>query len=152
MDAERIFQAVMRFYTERDYACLPEFTLKTNRRPDITCLHQDGTILMVEVKSSVNDFKTDKKWHEYAEWADRLYFAVGQEFPIEILPDEDKCGVIITDGFDCHITREAPLRKLAGSRRNNLGHLRWPTDRTTPFSWLVGRVYGVLPPSPGCSG
>ena len=55
------FQAVMRFYTERGYACLPEFTLKTNRRPDITCLHKDGTILMVEVKSSVNDFKTDKK-------------------------------------------------------------------------------------------
>ena len=120
MDAERIFQAVMRFYTERGYACLPEFTLKTNRRPDITCLHKDGTILMVEVKSSVNDFKTDKKWHEYAEWADRLYFAVGQEFPTEILPDEDQCGVMITDGFDCHIMREAPLRKLAGSRRNHL--------------------------------
>ena len=120
MDAERIFQAVIRFYTESGYACLTEFTLKTNRRPDITCLHKDGTILMVEVKSSVNDFKTDKKWHEYAEWADRLYFAVGQEFPTEILPDEDQCGVIITDGFDCHITREAPLRKLAGSRRNHL--------------------------------
>ena len=120
MDAERIFQAVMRFYTERGYACLPEFTLKTNRRPDITCLHKDGTILMVEVKSSVHDFKTDKKWHEYAEWADRLYFAVGQEFPTKILPDEDQCGVMITDGFDCHITREAPLRKLAGSRRNHL--------------------------------
>ena len=75
MNAERIFQAVMRFYTETGYACLPEFTLKTNRRPDITCLHKDGTIIMIEVKSSVTDFKTDKKWHEYAEWADALYFA-----------------------------------------------------------------------------
>lgn len=120
MEAERIFHAVMRFYTEAGYACLPEFTLKTNRRPDITCLHKDGTIIMIEVKSTVNDFKTDKKWHEYAEWADKLYFAVGEDFPAAILPDEDSCGVIITDGFDCHVTREAPLHKLAAARRSHL--------------------------------
>lgn len=120
MDAERIFQAVMRFYTETGYACLPEFTLKTNRRPDITCLHKDGTIIMIEVKSSVTDFKTDKKWHEYAEWADKLYFAVGDDFPTDILPDAQQCGIIITDGFDCHMMREAPVHKLAAARRHHL--------------------------------
>ena len=120
MDAERIFQAVMRFYTEGGYACLPEFTLKTNRRPDITCLHKDGTIIMIEVKSSVTDFKTDKKWHEYAEWADKLYFAVGDDFPTDILPDAQQCGIIITDGFDCHMMREAPVHKLAAARRHHL--------------------------------
>ena len=47
-------------------------------------------------------------------------FAVGDEFPVEILPDDTRCGVIITDGFDCYILREAPVKKLAGARRNHL--------------------------------
>ena len=120
MDASRICAAAIRYFTERGYACLAEFTLKTNRRPDITCLGKNGEIIMVEIKSSVADFKSDHKWHEYAEWADELYFAVGNEFPVEILPDDTRCGVIITDGFDCYILREAPVKKLAGARRNHL--------------------------------
>lgn len=120
MEADRIFAAVMRYYTERGFACLPEFTLKTNRRPDITCLGKDGHIIIVEVKSSVTDFKTDKKWQDYREWADEYYFAVDDSFPLDILPDATQCGVIITDGFECHITTKAPLAKLAGARRNHL--------------------------------
>ena len=120
MDAKRICAAVMRFYAERGFACLAEFTLKTNRRPDVTCLGKDGAIIMVEIKSGVVDFKTDQKWHEYLEWADAFYFAVEDGFPLDILPDETQCGIIITDGFDCHIIREAHYHKLAGARRNHL--------------------------------
>ena len=120
MEAKRIFAAVMRYYTERGFACLPEFTLKTNRRPDITCLGKDGQIIMIEVKSSIADFKSDQKWPEYRDWADALYFAVAEDFPLDILPDQTECGIIITDGFDCHEVRKAPVEKLAGARRNHL--------------------------------
>ena len=120
MEASRICAAVMRYYAERGFACLPEFTLKTNRRPDITCLGKDGGIIMVEIKSGVVDFKTDQKWQDYLEWADAFYFAVDEAFPRDILPDETRCGIIITDGFDCHMVREAPYHKLAGARRNHL--------------------------------
>ena len=120
MEASRIFAAVSRHFTERGYACLPEFTLKTNRRPDITCLSKDGRIIMIEVKSSVADFKADQKWPDYVAWADYFYFAVGEEFPVDLLPEADACGIIITDGFDCHELRPAPEVKLAGARRNHL--------------------------------
>ena len=120
MEAKRIGAAVMRYYNERGFACLPEFTLKTNRRPDLACLGKDGAIIMVEIKSSVVDFKTDQKWHDYLEWADAFYFAVDDSFPLDILPDETQCGIIITDGFDCHMVRQAPYKKLAGARRNHL--------------------------------
>ena len=120
MEARRICAAVMRHFSERGYACLAEFTLKTNRRPDVTCLGKDGAIIMVEIKSGVVDFKTDQKWQDYLEWADSFYFAVDDSFPVDILPDETQCGIIITDGFDCHILREAPYKKLAGARRNHL--------------------------------
>ena len=120
MEASRIFAAVMRYYTESDMACLPEFTLKTNRRPDITCLAKDGTIMMVEVKSSVADFKADQKWPDYVDWADFFYFAVDDSFPTQILPDDSQCGIIITDGFDCHILRHSPEKKLPAARRSHL--------------------------------
>ena len=120
MEAQRIFAAVMRHQSEHGFACLPEFTLKTNRRPDIICLNQQGTILIIEVKSSLADFRADSKWHDYIEWADRFFFAVGDDFPLEALPDASQCGIIITDGFDCHIQTQAPERKLAGTRRSHL--------------------------------
>ena len=120
MDAQRIFSAVMRHYTERGFACLPEFTLKTNRRPDIICLNKQGSIHLIEVKSSLADFRADQKWKDYIEWADVFYFAVGDDFPHDTLPDAQQCGIIITDGFDCHITQQAPYNKLNGTRRTHL--------------------------------
>ena len=120
MDANRICAAVMRYFTEAGYGCLAEFTLTTGQRPDIACLAKDGEIIMIEIKSSVADFRADQKWQDYIPWTDRLYFAVGDEFPIDILPDDSQCGIIVTDGFDCHIHRDAPLHKLAGARRQAL--------------------------------
>ena len=66
----------------------------------------------------MDDFRNDKKWIEYVEWADRFYFGVAYNFPIDILPE--KHGIIITDGFDCHEVRASPVNKLNGSRRNTL--------------------------------
>ena len=120
MEASKIFAAVSAYFMQRGYACLPEFTLKTNRRADITCLGRDNDIIIIEVKSSVTDFKTDKKWQDYIAWADAFYFAVDESFPLEILPDEETCGILITDGFDCHMIRKAPIKKLAGMRRTHL--------------------------------
>lgn len=120
MQASRIYSAVSREFVARGFACLAEFSLKTNRRPDMACLGKDGTIILIEIKSSAIDFKTDQKWQDYCEWADSFYFAVGDDFPLEILPGPTDCGIIITDGFDCHIVREAPVKKLAGARRNHL--------------------------------
>jgi hypothetical protein len=72
------------------------------------------------VKSSRQDFLSDRKWHEYPEWADKFYFAVADDFPRDILPGEAQCGIIITDGFDCLEVQAAPVSRLAAQRRNHL--------------------------------
>ena len=120
MEAHRIFAALMRYQIDSGFACLPEFSLKTGRRPDICCLGKDGKIILIEVKSSIADFKSDNKWHEYCEWADEFYFAVGDDFPLELLPEAEQCGIFITDGFDVHLFRRAPHKKLAAARRHHL--------------------------------
>ena len=120
LTADRITTAVARLFLERGAACIREFTVRTGRRADLMILGDGREITIIEVKSSRQDFISDQKWPEYTEWADRFYFAVAADFPHEILPGPDRCGIIITDGFDCHIIQEAPEAKLAGARRTHL--------------------------------
>ena len=116
----RITDAIANMFVERGDACLREFTLRTGRRVDIIAIGNGGEITIVEVKSSRQDFLGDRKWQEYPEWADRFYFAVADAFPREILPGADRCGIIITDGFDCLEVQPAPESRLAAQRRNHL--------------------------------
>ena len=74
-----------------------------------------GEIWVIECKSSRVDFQSDSKWQGYLEWCDRYFFAVDQEFPLEILPEET--GLIIADGYDAEIMRWGPETKLAAARR-----------------------------------
>ena len=117
---ERITGAVARMFIERGDACPREFTLRSGRRVDLIAIDNGGKITIVEVKSSRQDFISDRKWQEYPEWADRFYFAVAEGFPRELLPGPDESGIIITDGFDCLEVQPAPVAKLAGQRRNHL--------------------------------
>ena len=120
LSAEKITKAVAGFFQEMGDATLSEFTLKTGRRVDLIVLSRGQHITIVEIKSSLNDFSSDKKWQNYLDWADQFYFAVAENFPVERLVDEMRCGILITDGFDTHILREAPLRKLPTKRRTHL--------------------------------
>ena len=118
--AEKITRATAKLFIDAGEAVLKEFTLKDNRRADLIALGQRQKISIIEVKSSRQDFLSDKKWPEYIEFADYFYFAVAEDFPMEILPDAEQCGIILSDGFDSLITRPAPLRPLAGARRAHL--------------------------------
>ena len=100
------------------YAPLAEVTLPNGRRADLMALGPKGQILIVEVKSGVEDFRVDLKWPEYRPYCDAFAFAVAPEFPREILPQEP--GLIVADGFGGAILREAPVDALAGARRKAL--------------------------------
>ena len=78
----------------------------------------NGEILIAEIKSSVADFRADRKWQDYLGFADRYFFAVDPDFPAEILPETE--GLIIADAFGGEIVREAQHRSVAGSRRRSL--------------------------------
>ena len=98
-------------------AILPEMQLATGRRVDLIGIDRVGLVTIVEVKASVKDFKSDRKWLEYLEFCDSFYFAVTPEFPRELLPSSPECGLILADRFDADIRREAARLKLAAGRR-----------------------------------
>jgi hypothetical protein len=100
------------------YAPLLEVTLPNGRRADLMAVGPKGQIFIVEVKSSIEDFRCDQKWHEYQPYCDAFAFAVAPEFPREVLPDEP--GLIVADGFGGAVLREASVAPLAGPRRKAL--------------------------------
>ena len=116
--AALLCRGVCRALTDLGYAPLPEFRLASGRRADIFALSDRGEAVIVEIKSSVEDFRADQKWPEYQPWCDRFYFAIAETFPRELVPEE--CGLIIADSWSAAIVRESPVRALAPARRKAL--------------------------------
>ncbi len=116
--AALITRGVRRMLADRAIRTLVEVPLANGRRADVLGLAEDGSILIVEVKSSVADFQSDHKWPDYLEFCDSFHFAVAADFPQELIPAE--CGLIVADAFGAEILREAPLVKLAPARRKAL--------------------------------
>ncbi len=113
-----VTRGAARLLIDLGYAPLAEVTLPNGRRADLMALGRRGEIFIVEVKSSLEDFRTDQKWHEYQPYCDAFAFAVAPEFPREILPEEP--GLIVADGFGGAVLREAAVAPLVGARRKAL--------------------------------
>jgi hypothetical protein len=118
--AARLCRGVRRLLWTQRYASVTEFPLANGRRADIFGVTDGCDIVIVEVKSSIVDFKTDQKWPEYRAFCDAFYFAVGEDFPSELIPDH--CGLIIGDAFGAAVIRPSPIAKLATPRRKTLIH------------------------------
>ena len=103
---------------EHDFACAEEVTLASGLRVDVLALGPRGEIWVIECKSSRADFLSDGKWQQYLPWADRFFWAVGPDFPLDLLPDET--GLILADGYGAELRRFGPEAKLPGARRKAL--------------------------------
>jgi hypothetical protein len=100
------------------FAPLAEVVLPNGRRADLMALGPRGEIVIVEVKSSIEDYRVDRKWGEYAPFCERFYFAVAPEFPRHILAEGP--GLIVADGFGGAILTDSPHIALAPARRKAL--------------------------------
>jgi hypothetical protein len=113
--AHRLARGITRFFEDMGCAAIAEFSLANGRRVDVIALDGHGLTTIVEIKSSVQDFRSDEKWQEYLDFCDRFYFAVAPEFPQALLPFE--VGLIVADDWHGTILRESPAFTMNGSRR-----------------------------------
>jgi hypothetical protein len=116
--AAALARGVCRALAQLGYASLVEFPLANGHRADILALGKRGDLIIVEVKSSVADFRADRKWARYQEYADRFYFAVPNQFPALLIPEE--CGLIVADSFGAAVLRDGVATPLAPARRRAL--------------------------------
>ena len=80
-------RGVCRALEQFGYVSLVEFPLANGRRADVLALGKTGDLVIVEIKSSVADFRADRKWITYRDFSDRLYFAVPNDFPRALIPE-----------------------------------------------------------------
>jgi hypothetical protein len=113
--ALRLQRGVRRLFSEMGCVTLPEFSLVNGRRADVIALCGAGRLTIVEIKSSVADFRADRKWPDYRDFCDRFFFAIPDTVPEALIPEE--CGLIVADAFGAGIVREAPEHALSGARR-----------------------------------
>ena len=116
--ALKVWRGTARLLRQMDFACLPEVTLASARRADLLAIGPRHELWIVEVKSSIADFRADSKWPDYRLHCDRLFFATHPDVPSDIFPEE--AGLIISDGFGAEILREAPEHKLAAATRKSV--------------------------------
>ncbi len=115
MPGQRLARGVARHLMQLGFACVEELVPSPGLRVDVMALGPKGEVWIVECKSSRADFAADRKWQNYLEWCDRFFWAVGPDFPSEILPAES--GLIIGDDYGAEILRMAPATPLAPARR-----------------------------------
>jgi hypothetical protein len=95
-----------------------ELPLPSGRRADLVALDASGEIWIVEIKSSVADFRADQKWQDYRAHCDRLFFATCTDVPCEIFPPDT--GLIVADVYGGQVMCEAPEHRLPAATRKSM--------------------------------
>ena len=113
--AAAIQRGTMRLLRQLGLACVTELPLASGRRADIVAIDPKGCVWIVEVKSSVEDFRADRKWPDYRLHCDRLFFSVGPNFPIAMLPAD--AGLMVADAYGARVIREGMEHPMSGATR-----------------------------------
>lgn len=117
--ALKVQRGVMRLLRATyDFCCFAEVPLGNGRRADVLGVGPKGEIWIVEIKSSLIDYRVDAKWPNYKDYCDRFFFAKPPELEAEIFPAEE--GLIVADGHGAEIVRQAVDTPLAPARRKAL--------------------------------
>ena len=113
-----VCRGTCRLLRQAGYSVLLELPLPDGRRADIMAITANGDLTIVEVKSSIEDWRVDQKWPDYLDWCDQLFFAVPIDFPQELIAQE--VGLIVADAYGAEILRRPMRQPLAAARRKSL--------------------------------
>lgn len=116
--ALKIARGTARLLHAHGYCVVSELPLASGRRADLVALGTDGEIWIVEIKSSIADFRADHKWMDYRAHCDRLFFATSVEVPCEIFPKDT--GLIVADAYGAQMICEAPEHRMHAATRKHM--------------------------------
>jgi hypothetical protein len=116
--ALKIARGTTRLLHSLGFSVVSELPLASGRRADLVVLAANGDLWIVEIKSSVADFRADQKWMDYRAHCDRLFFATALDVPCEIFPPDT--GLIVADAYGAAVHCEAPEHRLHAATRRSM--------------------------------
>ena len=111
-------RGVSRFLLTHDFVSVEELVPTSGLRVDVMALGPKGEIWIVECKSSRADYQSDSKWENYLPYCERFFWAVSEDFPTDLLPEDS--GLIIADAYEAEIIRMPSPQPMAAARRKML--------------------------------
>jgi hypothetical protein len=130
-------RGVCRLFAAHGFSAVSEVRLATGRRADLVGLGRKGEVWIVEIKTSLEDYRSDRKWPDYLEFCDSFFFATHAGVPAAIFPEET--GLIVADHYGGEIVRARPHDPLAAARRKAM------TLRVAQTA--AQRLHGLMDPS-----
>lgn len=113
-----VCRGACRLMRQAGQAVLLELPLPDGRRADIMAIGSGGELTIIEVKSSIEDWRVDQKWPGYRNWCDLFFFAVPVGFPQELIAED--VGLIVADAYGGDIIRHPQRHSVAAARRKAL--------------------------------
>ncbi len=117
--ADTLKTAVCSYFLKGGYSCFQELGVTSwgTLRADVICVNLRRRIVICEVKSGPRDYRTDKKWREYAKYCNRLYIVMCDR-TYEKLKDELKvdlkgtgAGVMVLNPTTGYLDIVVPCKK-----------------------------------------
>lgn len=91
-----------------------------SRRADIVANKVSGKIVILEVKSSLADFRTDKKWRSYLDYCDKFMFCTTEELYAKIkdeLPPEVGVVCLSPETGYAYMAKKSPNLPITDENR-----------------------------------
>ena len=114
--AASITSSVVKYYTKKRFCVNAELGLQSRRlgmlRADVLALNMKHEIVIVEVKSSIADFKTDQKYHLYLPFCNKMYIACQPKLyeKIKDSVNEDVGIMVVQDNGKLKVAKNAKSR------------------------------------------
>src|SRR3954452_4754167 len=113
-----VARGTKRLLHQLGFSAVSELALPSGRRADLVALSTASEIWIIEIKSSIEDFRADGKWMDYRAHCDRLFFSTTMEVPCDIFPKDT--GLIVADAFGAQIMCQAPEHRLHAATRKSM--------------------------------
>ena len=116
--ALEIRRGLARHFRDLGVALISELPLASGRRADLMGMDGRGRFVIVEIKSSIEDYRADSKWPDYLAHCDSFFFATHPEVPADIFPTDH--GLIVADSYGAEVLRSSVECRMAGATRKAL--------------------------------
>ncbi len=112
-----ITKRVAKYYTRKKWCVNTELGLRSRRegmlRADVIAMNMKREVVIIEVKSSMADFRSDHKYHQYLDYCNKLYIACPAEMVEKIRPLVNKgVGIMAYDEGSLVVAKSARRKDL----------------------------------------
>lgn len=146
-------EATVSYFAHLRYSCHFEIGIQAwgRRRADMLAVNLKSEVVLAEIKSSLEDYTSDRKWQNYLGYADKMYFIFTQDTfdrlkERGLLKDikDEGVGILVLSDSSGRLQSKSPALKYqmdANIKSNLITRLAWRGGQSKRTHKRRVRVY-----------